>query len=573
MINIIFYDFEVFKHDWLVVYMDTDTKETHVIINNRDKLIELYEQNKNNIWCGYNTRHYDQYIMKGILLGLDPYKINNHIIVDNQGGWSYSDDFRKIQFYNYDVMTGFHSLKQLEGFMGHDIRESEVSFNIDRKLTPGEIEQVVRYCKHDVEQTIEVFLNRLEEFESQMSLLKAFKLPLSYISRTKAQLSATILGAYKQQHNDSEFNITIPDTLRVDKYKHIVEWYQDPFNLDYSKRLETTVAGVPHIFAWGGLHGAIDKYQGEGIFVNVDVASYYPALMIEYDFLSRNVHDRNKYREIRDMRIELKKNKDPMQAPYKIVLNSTYGAMKDKYNQLYDPLMANNVCVAGQLFLLDLIEKVEGHCQLIQSNTDGLFLKLDKIEDLEVIKSICEEWEDRTRMVLEFDIFTKIYQKDVNNYIVIHEDGTYESKGAYVKKLNNLDYDLPIVNKALAEYFINNTQVEVTIGNCSELKEFQFIARASSKYKGLKHGNKILNEKTVRVFASKDKFDGGITKINSRNRLEKIAGSPERCFIVSSDVNGRRAPRKLDKDWYIRLARNRIHDFLGTSDQVNIWEL
>ena len=68
----LFYDFEVFSHDWLVVIMDTDTKEIHVIVNDREKLIQLYEQNKNNIWCGYNSRHYDQYILKGIILGLDP---------------------------------------------------------------------------------------------------------------------------------------------------------------------------------------------------------------------------------------------------------------------------------------------------------------------------------------------------------------------------------------------------------------------------------------------------------------------------------------------------------------------
>jgi len=55
--------------------------------------------------------------------------------------------------------------------------------------------------------------------------------------------------------------------------------------------------------------------------------------------------------------------------------------------------------------------------------------------------------------------------------------------------------------------------------------------------------------------------------------LEKIAGSPERCFIVNGDINGKRIPRKLDREWYVKVARERIHDFLGTSDQVSIWEL
>lgn len=552
--------------------MDTDTKSTHVVVNDRDKLINFYNDHKNDIWCGYNSRRYDQYILKGILLGHDPYEISIHIIQHHQGGWNYDKNFNKIQLYNYDVMTSFHGLKQLEGFMGNDIRETTVDFTIQRKLTDKEIDEVIQYCKHDVEQTMEVFINRIEEFESHVSLLKAFKLPLSYINKTKAQLSAIILRAYKQEHND-EFDITIPDTLRVEKYTHIVEWYKTLSNRNYSKQLETEVAGVPHIFAWGGLHGAIDQYHGEGIFVNVDVSSYYPALMIQYDFLSRNVSDPKKYKQIRDTRLKLKAEKNPMQQPYKIVLNSTYGAMKDKYNQLYDPLMANNVCISGQLFLLDLIEKLEGHCQLIQSNTDGLFVKIDHIDELETIKSICNEWENRTRMDLDYEIFTKIYQKDVNNYIVIHEDESYESKGAYVKKLDDLDYDLPIVNKALVEYFINGTPVEETINNCNDLKKFQKIVKVSNKFQYAQHGNKKLNERVLRVFASRDFKDGKVYRMNSRNRLEKITYTPDRCFIRNDDVNGKRIPRRLDRDWYIDVAKKRMKDFTGIEDQLSIWEM
>lgn len=568
----IFYDMEVFQFDWLIVIKDTDTRETHVIVNDKEKLESIYQNNKNNVWVGYNSRQYDQYILKGILLGFNPYDISTHIIQHHKGGWSYSNDFRKIQLYNYDVMTSFHGLKQLEGFMGNDIRETTVPFNINRKLTNDEIQEVIEYCKHDVSQTIEVFINRIEEFESHISLLKAFQLPLSYINRTKAQLSAIILGAWKQERND-EFDITIPDTLRIRKYKNIVDWYLDPSNRNYSKSLTIDVAGVPHVFAWGGIHGAIDQYSGEGVFVNVDVSSFYPAIMIEYDFLSRNVSEPKKFKEIRDKRLELKAKGDPMQQPYKIVLNSTYGASKDKYNQLYDPRQANNVCVAGQLLLLDLIEHLEGYCQLIQSNTDGLFVKINSTDELETIKSICNEWEQRTRMDLDYEIFTKIYQKDVNNYIVIHEDGTYESKGAYVKKLDSLDYDLPIVNKALVEYFINGTPVKVTINSCNELKEFQKIVKVSNKFQYAQHGNKRLNERVLRVFASKDPRDGRVYRMNKRNRLEKISYTPERCFIRNGDVNGKRIPRRLDKNWYIEVARKRLYDFLGIEDQINIFEM
>lgn len=564
----LFYDFEVFSQDWLVVIKDTDTRTTHKILNDPEALRKIYEANKNNIWVGYNSRSYDQYIFKGILLGMDPKKINDHIIVKNLGGWQYSRAFNQIQFYNFDIMTDkFKGLKQLEGFMGNDIRETTVDFNIDRKLTPKEIEETFFYCNHDVEQTMKVFINRKEEFDSQMNLIKTFKLPLKYINKTKAQLSAIILEADKREHDD-EFEITIVDTLKVEKYKSIVNWYRNPVNLDYKKKLEIEVADVIHLFGWGGLHGARVKYQDEGIFINSDVTSFYPSLMIEYGFLSRNVRHVEKFKEIYDIRVELKKEgKKKEQAPYKIVLNSTYGASKDKYNNLFDPLQANNVCINGQLLLLDLIEhvtdKIPG-AKLIQSNTDGVMFKLPNEETIDIYKDVCKEWETRTRMGLDHDLIKKVIQKDVNNYIIVMDNGKIKSKGAYVKSLNSLDYDLPIVNKALMEYFISGMPVEETINNCNDLIEFQKVVKVSSKYKCSLYGDQVLNENILRVFASRSRRDPGVYKLKKdKDTKDKIGGTPERCFIENGDIKGIKVPRKLDKQWYIDTAKKRIKDFVG----------
>lgn len=63
-----------------------------------------------------------------------------------------------VPLWNYDVMLNTDvGLKSFEGFMGNDIKETSVPFNIDRKLTPEEIAETVKYCKHDVEQTVQVF--------------------------------------------------------------------------------------------------------------------------------------------------------------------------------------------------------------------------------------------------------------------------------------------------------------------------------------------------------------------------------------------------------------------------------
>ena len=46
----------------------------------------------------------------------------------------------------------------------------------------------------------------------------------------------------------------------------------------------------------------------------------YPATMLNFGFLSRNVAEPEKYRQIRDERIVLKRNGDSRENAYKIVL-------------------------------------------------------------------------------------------------------------------------------------------------------------------------------------------------------------------------------------------------------------
>jgi hypothetical protein len=567
----IFYDFEVFKEDWMVVIIDYDTRKGKVIVNDVSMLRKYYEHFQDDIWIGYNNRMYDQWIFKGILLGYEPYYINKKLIEDGVKGHNIVKKAWTIPMNNFDVTTGFHSLKQLEGFMGSRIKESSVPFDIDRKLTEPELIEVIDYCKHDVLETINVFENRVEEFESQLALIEAFNLDMAQFTKTKAQLSAHIIGAEKQPDRDDEFNLSFPDTLVVsEKYQHIVDWYKNPENMDYKKKLEVDVAGVPHVFAWGGLHGAIPKCKEEGIILAADVASLYPSLMIEYGYISRNVNEPNKFREIRDKRLALKAKKDPRQLPMKIVINANYGAMKDQYNPLFDPLMSNNVCLAGQLLLLDLIEKIEPYCKIIQSNTDGVFMKVEKESDIEVIKSVAKEWEQRTRLDLEWEVFEKIFQKDVNNYIIIDKNGKYKSKGAYVKKLNNLDYDLPIVNKALINYFTKGIEIEQTINECNQLREFQKIVKVSRLYLRALHGDVVLPERVLRVFADKREDAQGVFKVKLKMKdgieqevPDKIANTPERCFIDNDNVKEKLIPDHLDKEYYIEVAKERLNAFLG----------
>ena len=569
----LFYDYEVFKNDWMVVVMDMVNQQEHVIINDRERLRQLHDENEGQIWVGYNNKRYDQYIHKAILSDINPKLVNDFIIEQDNPGYMYAPDlFNRIEMINYDVMEfNDGGLKKLEAFMGHDIRESSVPFDIDRKLTEDEIQDTVSYCRHDVQETVEVFLRRKGTFEARLGLVKMATektgLDLTLLERSDAQLSAYMLGARKRERDD-EFDISLPKTLKLDKYKHVADWYMNPINQRYNdengkkNQYIVDVAGVPHVFGWGGVHAARSKYVRDGDFLLMDVRSLYPSLMLVYDLQSRNINDKTIFENIYDQRIKWKAEGNKLQEPLKLVLNTTYGAMKDFRNQLYDPRQANLVCIYGQLLLLDLIEKLEPYIELVQSNTDGILVRLLKSEYFEIIDDIVHEWETRTGLVMEFNEYKRVVQKDVNNYVIVDLDGGYESTGGYVMGLHDLKYDLPIVNKALINLFVNDTPIETTINENDNLRDFQLIARIGSKFSHLELGSEKLDEKCVRLFASKSPTDSQLRKHHIRtNKAQRYQGSPEKSFVYNNNVIDKKIDDRVDKMWYNELARKRAKDF------------
>ena len=166
------------------------------------------------------------------------------------------------------------------------------------------------------------------------------------------------------------------------------------------------------------------------------------------------------------------------------------------------------------------------------------------------VEKIISDWSKKTGLKFCFTSRgIKIYPK-------------LERKGAYVMELDDLNYDLPIVNKALVDYMMNDVPVEETINSCDTIKEFQKIVKVSSNYEGAWHNGEYLTDKTFRVFASKDKNDTYLGKYKAKGAtIEKFGNTPEHCFIMNEDVNGVKVTKKLDKKWYIGLAVKRLEDF------------
>ena len=620
----LFYDFEVTKYDWLTVCIDPFSGQKAVIVNDPQRLAGFFEEHAKDIWCGYNNKHYDQYILKGILLGMDPKEISDYIIVKGGEGWQFSKAFNDIAMINYDVMPNPPiGLKPLEAFMGSDIRETDVPFDIDRKLTQEEIDQMAYYCTHDVEETIKVFMEKIDDFRSMKGIIDAFpeQVSIANIGDSEARITARVLGCQKKKFDD-EFDFYFLPCLRLEKYSYVMDWFTErreavkrdieenpgnEFGIKlgfYKQSFTTTVAGIPHTFGFGGLHGATEKpCHMAGAIYHVDVNNYYPSMLIAHGLVTRAATNDN-YAKVYQTRKELKKRQQAAetkeeakmwkaaQLPYKKMLNALSGAMKDIANPAYDPRNNNIMCINGQLMLLDLIEHLEAipGFVLIQSNTDGLIVQIpDTDEAFNQMDDICWEWEqrcstDKCFIGLALDCIREIYQKDVNNYLWVGLDGDVERCGDYVKETSRTDNDLPILRTALVEYMSHGVPVEKTINSCTELWQFQKVVKLSNKYRWVEHerctpietrtGVRVIKTryeypktdryayKCYRVFASKDIRDGRLLKCGgSRGKPEKFGNTPDHCFIWNQSTEGVAVPPHLDRGWYIDMAKKRLKAF------------
>lgn len=233
-------------------------------------------------------------------------------------------------------------------------------------------------------------------------------------------------------------------------------------------------------------------------------------------------------------------------------------------SDVYDPKRGREVCINGQLMLLQLIEDLGSNKDylLVQSNTDAVIYKIPKTE-LDNFKNIVSTWEKRTRLNMEYDYITYMAQRDVNNYIAVFDNGTIERKGGAVKKAKILDNDLPIVSDAVVEYFVNGIDPTEYIMKEDNMSRFMKTYKLSNKYSHAIYNGEVLTDKVYRVFASRSRKDGIVYKCKEGGKPEKFASCPEHCKIVNSNIQDMKVPTWLNKKWYIDEAWKRIKSFKG----------
>lgn len=597
--KLIIFDFEVFKYDillglYLIDNEDRTKKELYQTWN-VDDIKKLYYLFKDDIWIGHNNKYYDNHILEAIIRDKNAYNVNKNII-NNHLRKSYLN----IPLYYFDLNEQVPvKLKVTECYFGKKIDIlNEVAFDIDRPLTEEEKRITEKYNKSDLDQTYENFLMLQPAFDLKLDLMKEFNLDYNILQESISNISAKCLKVSRKD-NLSEGVIPLFSQLKV-KNQALLDWY---LNKKWQKEnFILTIKGVEHKIGLGGIHGAINNwYSSEKIKENknkpskfmstsdntksiwyFDVSGYYNLIMINYDLFPRSMSKEAKeaYTHLYFEQLRLKKSDPKKRVIFKTVLLAVFGSTFNKYTAFYDSFNSNLITLNGQLFLVDLLEKLEPYVSnIIQSNTDGLFIECPKVNDEKIIE-IVKEWQQRTGFTLKEERVKRIIQRDVNNYMALKDDGAVEILGEALKHAKT--YENPfgvqggafknkepiIISIALKEALLNGISPEETIEKYKDnLRLFQFIAKKESFDKLVLNNNGVDEQiqDICRVFPSIEETNSTIYKIKQGKR-NKIPLLPQHIFVYNKDIKTQevinKLQEKIDWSWYANRCYERIDEFL-----------
>lgn len=560
------YDIEVFQNIFHCSVKNTETNDIYKfeISERKNQLRELVKFFKqvdkyitwgdyyttninipaNVIFCGYNNLHYDNPIINYIIEYEDKlmqynipticssiFNLSKTITTsseDNIDAWKHWK--YQIWFDTFDILTMLYSnklrvgLKEIQVTMQYP-NVQEFVYDWTKPLPLEDFDSMIDYNINDIESTSEL-LNRCKkdvdlriaiEDEYGVRVLSKDGVNIGMKILTQKYLEKTGLTWWDIKDLRSPMSvIPLKDVIlpfikydspilqRVleDMKNQIVspgrKGYENKFvfnNLRYS-------VGV------GGIHSVnspeIIIPRDDEMLIDIDVASLYPSMLIEYEFYPRHLGKEflEVYKQIKDERIEAKHNGDKVKnETLKLALNGLSGNLQNEHNFCYSPFAVMQIRINGQLLLLMLAEKLtQIGCRIVQANTDGLFVLLKK-DAYSKVNSICREWEQLTKLTLEEDRFKAMYQYAINDYFAITEDNKVKEKGMFITAVKLGKGLTPkIIPKAVISFFKDGIPVEDTIKNCTDIRDF-LMSEKTGKQWHVEYMNEE-QQRTNRFYAS-----------------------------------------------------------------------
>lgn len=602
------YDIEVFQNIFHCSAINTETKEVHKFEissrkNQLSELISFFKQvnspvswndnyttncsiDSDKIFCGYNNLHYDNPVINYIIeyehvLAERPIPVITNSIfnlsreITNSGEniekwkrWKY-----QVWFDSFDILTMLYSnklrvgLKEIQVTMQYK-NVQEFVCDWSKPLPIEDFDSMIDYNINDIESTSALLDRCKKDIDLRLAIEDEYGVKV--LSKDGVNIGMKIL-THKYLEKTGLTWWDIKDLRSPQAYIPLKDVilpfikYDSPILKSVLDEMKTQVVspgrkgyeknfvfgGLRYTVGVGGIHSKNDPEiiipAEDEMLIDIDVASLYPSMLIEYGFYPKHLGPEflEVYSQIRSERIEAKHNGDKIKdSTLKLALNGLSGNLQNEHNFCYSPFAVMQIRINGQLLLLMLAEKlVELGCRIVQANTDGLFVLLKK-SVYDKVNIVCREWEQLTKLTLEEDRFEAMYQYAINDYIAVKEGyakkkhefrdftavmdpktgdhikyGATNAKGETYRNMDEIRKDYiktkgmfitevllgkglspKIIPEAIIKYFVDGIPVEGTVKGCTDIKKF-LMSEKTGKQWHVEYMNQEI-QRTNRFYAS-----------------------------------------------------------------------
>lgn len=480
----IIYDIETtpvaFTMNVLGLYSDLDmTFEISRYRDDRHALIQwfAYWQMTETPMIGFNSINFDYPVIHEIYnnQGITVEEIYDHAkaIIESHSRFGHqiweSDRFAPqidlFKIHHFDNPAKRTSLKALEiNMRSETVMEMPVAF--DAQLTEREVREIlIPYNKHDVKETKKFAHISMDAIKFRLQLSETLKGDVLNYNDTKigAKILEQRLGedvcysrdnGFRQPRQTPRSYIKLNDIIfpyvqfREPEFNRILAWMrtQTLSEDEITGNIKTKgvftgvyahVGGLEFHFGTGGIHGSVSAQcfsaDNEYALVDIDVAALYPSIAIVNGLYPEHLGNAfvTEYAKLPQER-KLHKKGTVENAAFKLASNGTYGNSNNKFSVFYDPKFTMSITINGQLMLCMLAEWLltVPSLSIMQINTDGITYRCHRsqLEHAKIIRTI---WERLTKLTLEEVQYSRMWIRDVNNYLAESVDGKVKLKGAY----------------------------------------------------------------------------------------------------------------------------------------------
>lgn len=365
-----------------------------------------------------------------------------------------------FKIHHFDNIARATSLKLLEFNMRRD-RIEELPFEPGTYLTPHQIDMLIDYnLSSDIPATVEFYRESLDAIRFREELSQQYGRNFINYNDTKIGKEIFIMRLEERQPGSCyewvddqrqprqthrgliPLNTVIFPYIQFEhpEFQRIHQWFLQQSVYDTNgvfKDINCNVGGLKFDFGTGGIHASMNNAivvaDLDDAILDIDVKSYYPNLAIANRLHPEHLGEAfvDIYRELYVQRSQYPKN-DPINKALKLALNGVYGDSGNGYSPFFDLKYLLSITINGQLLICMLAEQLAKvpTVKLIQVNTDGLTIKVRR-DQAQRVQAVCDWWQGGTRLELEQAEYTRMFIRDVNNYIAEYTDGKLKRKGAY----------------------------------------------------------------------------------------------------------------------------------------------